>query len=106
MGQKELINHLLFQLGWCGNSPITGVNTGNWVTIDLRAPTVIRGFRTQGVRRLDGTLAFPTAIRLQYADSLADKMREFRNVDRSPVEFRVLDGASMSVMNLPQVKKI
>ena len=28
-------------------------------------------------------------------------MREFRNVDRSPVEFRVLDGSSMSVMNLP-----
>ena len=25
-----------------------------------------------------------------------------RNIDRSPVEFRVLDGASMSVMNLPQ----
>ena len=28
-------------------------------------------------------------------------MREFRNIDGSPVEFRVLDGASMSVMNLP-----
>jgi hypothetical protein len=28
-------------------------------------------------------------------------MREFRNVDKSPVEFRVLDGSSMSVMNLP-----
>jgi hypothetical protein len=29
-------------------------------------------------------------------------MVEFRNVDRSPVEFRVLDGSSMSIMNLPQ----
>ena len=37
-----------------------------------------------------------------YTNDLADKMREFRNVDNSPVEFRVLDGASMSIMNLPQ----
>ena len=61
-----------------------------------------RGFRVQGVLRKDGTLAFPTAIRLMYTNDLADKMREFRNVDNSPVEFRVLDGASMSIMNLPQ----
>ena len=55
----------------------------------------------QGVRRLDGVLAYPTAIRLMYTDDLSDKMREFRNVDGSPVEFRVLDGASTSIMNLP-----
>lgn len=54
-----------------------------------------------GVRRSDGSLAFPTAIRLLHTNDLADKMREFRNVDGSPVEFRVLDGASMSIMNLP-----
>ena len=90
------------RLGWCGTSTVTGTNTGNWVEVDLRAPTIIRGFRTQGVKRHDGRLAYPKAIRLQYSTEKADKMREFRNVDRSPVEFRVLDGASMSVMNLPQ----
>lgn len=90
------------ELGWCGTSTIVGFNTGNYVIIDLKAPTVIRGFRTQGVKRHDGRLAFPTAIRLQYTNDLSDKMKEFRNIDRSPVEFRVLDGASMSVMNLPQ----
>ncbi len=56
----------------------------------------------QGVRRRDGRLAFPTAIRLASTNDLSDVWRDFRNVDRSPVEFRVLDGASMSVMNLPQ----
>jgi hypothetical protein len=39
--------------------------------------------------------------RLLYTDDLSDKMREFRNVDKSLVEFRVLDSSSMSVMNLP-----
>ncbi len=98
---KELIR-LNSQLGWCGTSTITDTsNPGNWVTIDLKAPTVIRGFRTQGVRRADGRLAFPTAIRILHTNDLADKMREYRNVDGSPVEFRVLDGASMSIMNLP-----
>ena len=51
--------------------------------------------------RRDGILAYPTSIRLMYTDDLSDKMREFRNVDGSPVEFRVLDGASTSIMNLP-----
>jgi hypothetical protein len=88
--------------GWCGASSLTGVNPGNWITLDFRAPTVIKGFRVQGVRRHDGLLGFPTAIRLQYTDDLADKMKDFRNVDDSPVEFRVLDGAAMSVMNLPR----
>lgn len=88
-------------LGWCGTSTVTGQNSGNWIAVDLGAPTVIRGFRTQGVRRLDGSLAFPTAIRLMYTNDLADKMRDFKNTDGSPVEFRVLDGASTSVMNLP-----
>ena len=69
--------------------------------IDLKAPTVIRGFRTQGVRRADGRLGYPTAIRLLYSNERSDMMQEFRNIDGSPIEFRVLDGASMSVMNLP-----
>ena len=87
--------------GWCGTSRVTGTDTGNWIMIDLKSPSVIRGFRTQGVRRLDGTLGFPTAIRLMYTNDLSDRMKDFRNVDGSPVEFRVIDGASMSVMNLP-----
>jgi hypothetical protein len=98
--EKEKLR-LNSERGWCGSSTITGTNTGNWVTIDLKSPSVIRGFRTQGVRRHDGRLGFPTAIRLLYTDDLSDKMREFRNVDKSPVEFRVFDGCSMTVMNLP-----
>ena len=58
-------------------------------------------FSTLGVRRRDGKLGFPTAIRLKHSNDLADKYSEFRNTDGSPVEFRVLDGTSMSIMNLP-----
>jgi hypothetical protein len=94
-------------LGWCGTSAQTGStvsadpNLGNYVIIDLKAPTIVRGFRTQGVQRLDGRLAYPSAIRLMYADELSDRFRELRNSDGSQVEFRVLDGASQSIMNLP-----
>ena len=28
--------------GWCGTSTVTGTNTGNWIVIDLKAPTVVR----------------------------------------------------------------
>ena len=69
--------------------------------IDLKAPTVIRGFRTQGVQRADGRLGHPTAIRVLHSNERSDEMQEFRNIDGSLVEFRVLDGSSMSVMNLP-----
>ncbi|XP_040577922.1 uncharacterized protein uif [Lepeophtheirus salmonis] len=89
------------EIGWCGTSTITGSKSGNWIIIDLNSPNIIRGFRIKGVKRENGILAFPSAIRLDYTDDLSDKMKEFRNVDGSPVEFRVLDGASMSIMNLP-----
>ena len=46
-------------------------------------------FRTQGVQRLDGRLAYPSAIRLMYADDLADKFEELRNVDGSQVRDRI-----------------
>ena len=102
-----IVTNLSSQVGWCGVSNQKGqvVSTnpdlGNWVIIDLRAPTIVRGFRTQGVQRLDNRLAYPTAIRLMYADELADKFKELRNADGSQVEFRVLDGATQSIMNLP-----
>lgn len=48
--------------GWCGDSIEPG---GNWVMLDLKAPTVIRGFRTQSTPRPDGTLAFTSAVRIQ-----------------------------------------
>ena len=95
------------EVGWCGISKQEGPvvssdpDLGNYVIIDLKAPTVVRGFRTQGVQRLDGRLAYPTAIRLMYADDIADRFKELRNADGSQVEFRVLDGASQSIMNLP-----
>ena len=95
------------RVGWCGVSSQTGAvvsgnpDLGNFVIIDLRAPTVVQGFRTQGVNRLDGRLAYPSAIRLMYADDIADRFKELRNSDGSQVEFRVIDGAAQSVMNLP-----
>ena len=70
------------EVGWCGISKQEGPvvsndpDLGNYVIIDLKAPTVVRGFRTQGVQRLDGRLAYPTAIRLMYADDIADNMVE------------------------------
>ena len=60
---------MILGLGWCGTSAQNGPtvaadpDVGNYVVIDLRAPTIIRGFRTQGVQRLDGRLAYPSAIR-------------------------------------------
>ena len=106
-GYSKNMVRLTSSLGWCGVSQQAGPavaadpNLGNYVIIDLRAPTIIRGFRTQGVQRLDGRLGYPSAIRLMYADQLSDKFKELRNVDGSQVEFRVLDGASQSIMNLP-----
>ena len=106
-GYKKDWVRLESQVGWCGISKQEGQvvsndpDLGNYVIIDLKAPTVVRGFRTQGVQRLDGRLAYPTAIRLMYSDDIADKFKELRNADGSQVEFRVLDGASQSIMNLP-----
>jgi len=48
--------------GWCGTRPEPGTN---WVLIDLKAPTIVRGFRTQSVMRPDGNLAFTSALRIQ-----------------------------------------
>jgi len=48
--------------GWCGTSMEPGAN---WVLIDLKAPTIVRGFRTQSVMRPDGNLAFTSAVRIQ-----------------------------------------
>jgi len=48
--------------GWCGSRPEPGTN---WVLIDLKAPTIVRGFRTQSVMRPDGNLAFTSALRIQ-----------------------------------------
>lgn len=47
--------------GWCGANYAKGAN---WVLVDLKAPTVIRGFRTQGVQRMSG-VAYASGIRVQ-----------------------------------------
>ncbi|XP_071520140.1 uncharacterized protein uif isoform X2 [Panulirus ornatus] len=86
------------QLGWCGAVAQPG---RNWVMVDLRVPTVIIGFRTQPVKRLDGQIAFAKSIRLQYTDDLTDVFHEYTNNDGSPVEFHITSGASLSVVNLP-----
>lgn len=55
------------EYGWCG----TNFNKGNnWVLIDLKAPTVVRGFRTQGVTRPEQGIAYASGIRVQVCEQL------------------------------------
>lgn len=56
--------------GWCGSAVEPG---SNWLQIDLRAPSIIRGFRTQGVIRGSGSAAFTSAVRIQTANNLTGK---------------------------------
>ncbi|GBP19642.1 Fibropellin-1 [Eumeta japonica] len=83
--------------GWCGNNLEAGAN---WILIDLRAPTIIRGFRTISVMRADGNVAFTSAIRIQYTNNLTDVFKDYTNPDGTAVEFRILE-PSLSVLNLP-----
>lgn len=83
--------------GWCGNTLEPG---SNYVTIDLKAPTIIRGFRTMSVTRPDGNLAFTSAVRIQYTDDLTDIYKDYRNPDGTAVEFRILE-PTLSILNLP-----
>lgn len=84
--------------GWCGNNMETGAN---WVMIDLKAPMIIRGFRTQVVARIDGNIAYTSALRIQYTNNLTDVFKEYSNPNGSTaVEFRILE-PTLSVLNLP-----
>ncbi|CAG9863735.1 unnamed protein product [Phyllotreta striolata] len=83
--------------GWCGNTIEGG---SNWVLIDLKAPTVIRGFRTMAVQRSDGNVAFTSAVRIQYTDDLTDVFKEYRNPDGLAVEFTI-EKPTLSILNLP-----
>ncbi|XP_077268738.1 sushi, von Willebrand factor type A, EGF and pentraxin domain-containing protein uif isoform X1 [Temnothorax americanus] len=83
--------------GWCGNNIEPGAN---WVTIDMKAPTIIRGFRTQVVARIDGNIAYASAVRIQYTNDLTDIFKDYTNPDGTPVEFRILE-ATLSILNLP-----
>ncbi|XP_052128948.1 sushi, von Willebrand factor type A, EGF and pentraxin domain-containing protein 1 [Frankliniella occidentalis] len=83
--------------GWCGVNAESGAN---WVLLDLKAPTVVRGFRTQSVTRLDGNVAFTSAVRIQFSDNLTDVFKDYTNPDGTPVEFRILE-PTLSVLNLP-----
>lgn len=83
--------------GWCGNSLEPGAN---WVLVNLKAPTIIRGFRTMSVTRPDGSVAFTSAVRIQYTDDLSDVFKDYRNPDGTAVEFRILE-PTLSILNLP-----
>ncbi|KAL7042588.1 hypothetical protein ACKWTF_001212 [Chironomus riparius] len=83
--------------GWCGASQEPGQN---WVLIDFKASTLIKGFRTMQVQRSDGTTAFTSAIRLQYSDDLTDVFKDYANPDGTAVEFRILE-PTLSILNLP-----
>ncbi|KAG0433549.1 hypothetical protein HPB47_019805, partial [Ixodes persulcatus] len=86
--------------GWCGNIPRSGEN---WVQIDLSAPTVVRGFRTQTVVRDDGSQAFPLSVRIQYTDDLTDLFKDFADPSGKAHEFRLTPngGSGLAVVNLP-----
>lgn len=83
--------------GWCGASMETG---SNWVLVDFKAPTLIRGFRTMAVQRADGSTAFTSAVRLQFTDDLTDVFKDYANPDGTAVEFRILE-PTLSILNLP-----
>lgn len=87
----------LTSVGWCGS----GIDAGsNWVMVDFKAPVILRGFRTMSVQRLDGNVAFTSAIRLQYTDDLTDVFKDYANPDGTAVEFRILE-PTLSILNLP-----
>ncbi|KZS05970.1 Notch 2 [Daphnia magna] len=67
--------------GWCGAESGSG---SNW--------PVLRG--SSGV-------AFASSIRLQYADDADDLFREYKSPEGAPVEFRIPEGTSIAVVNLP-----
>lgn len=75
----------------------------NWVQVDLRAPTVIRGFRIQPVTRHDGSQAYPVTVRLQQTNDLTDIFRDYSDLSGRPVQFRLIPngGSGLSVVNLP-----
>ncbi|XP_026678835.1 uncharacterized protein LOC103508436, partial [Diaphorina citri] len=93
---KELVR-LNSGRGWCGNAIEPG---SNWIQLDLKAPSIIRGFRTQGVSRGMGGQAFTSAVRIQHSNNLTDVFRDYTNPDGTPVEFRILE-PTLSVLNLP-----
>ena len=86
--------------GWCGAIHEKG---RNWVQIDLRAPTVIRGFRIQPVRRENNQEAFPVTVRLQHSNELTDLFRDYSDLSGRPVQFRLASngGSGLSIVNLP-----
>lgn len=90
-------NVRLNAIGWCADS---NESNKEWVTIDFKAPTIIRGFRTMSVQRHDGQIGFTSAVRLQYTDNLADIFKDYANPDGTAVEFRILE-PTLSILNLP-----
>ena len=88
--------------GWCGSIPRIGEN---WIQIDLKAPTVVKGFRIQPVSRLAGeaTQAYPVTVRLQKTNDLSDLFRDYSDLSGRPVQFRLAPngGSGLSIVNLP-----
>ncbi|KAJ8978623.1 hypothetical protein NQ317_011255 [Molorchus minor] len=97
VGYDKSMIRLNSGVGWCGNTIEGG---SNWILIDLKAPTIIRGFRTMAVSRLDGSLAFTSAVRIQYTDDLTDVFKDYRNPDGLAVEFTI-EKPTLSILNLP-----
>ncbi|KAG8179313.1 hypothetical protein JTE90_016418 [Oedothorax gibbosus] len=87
-------------VGWCGNIQRPGEN---YIQFDLRAPVVLRGFRTQSVQRPDGSQAVPAAVRIQYSNDLTDLFRTYGDPFGQPIDFRLTHngGSGLSIVSLP-----
>lgn len=99
-GYGKKLARINSERGWCGAIPEKG---RNWVQVDLKAPTVIRGFRIQPVTREDNSQAFPVTVRLQHSNDLTDLFRDYSDLSGRPVQFRLAPngGSGLSIVNLP-----
>lgn len=97
-------NIRLFKSGWCGASQLAG---DNQVRVDLQTITIIRGFRIQpvllGAAGQQQVQAFPSLIRLRYANNQSDVFKDYQDATRRAVQFRLnnLNTAGIFHVNLP-----
>ncbi|CAA3006472.1 sushi, von Willebrand factor type A, EGF and pentraxin domain-containing 1 isoform X1 [Olea europaea subsp. europaea] len=110
-------NIRLFKSGWCGASQLPG---DNQVRVDLQTVTIIRGLRIQPVNLSPATglgsaattsqqqqqqpvQAFPSLLRLRYANNLTDTFKDYQDATKRAVQFRLnnLNSAGIFHVNLP-----
>ncbi|KAG1655606.1 Fibropellin-1 [Nymphon striatum] len=80
----------------------SGTEQGYNKNIDLRAPTVIRGFRTQGVTRIDGSVAYATSLKFQHSNNLTDVFHNHYSLDGRPILFRTTVSSGIATVHMPE----